>query len=125
MRELRGGDGGAGQAVDGASCSVALDHGPRRFSEIRESIGDIGDRMLALRLRDLEDRKLVTRHVIDGPPRPESSIRSRRAGRGFRQVGRPPRGAGARSSSEARPRLLAEEASEASKGRGAPARKGA
>src|SRR5580693_5613121 len=46
----------------------ALEGGPRRFSEIRESVGDIGDRMLAVRLRDLEERKFLTRHVIAGPP---------------------------------------------------------
>jgi DNA-binding HxlR family transcriptional regulator len=63
----------------------ALDAGPRRFSEIRESIGDIGDRMLALRLRDLDERGLLTRHVIDGPPvRVEYALT--RAGRGFREV---------------------------------------
>jgi DNA-binding HxlR family transcriptional regulator len=63
----------------------ALDEGPRRFSEIRESIGDIGDRMLALRLRDLEERGLLTRHVIDGPPvRVEYTLT--KAGRGFRGV---------------------------------------
>jgi DNA-binding HxlR family transcriptional regulator len=63
----------------------ALDAGPRRFSEIRESIGDIGDRMLALRLRDLEERGLLTRHVIAGPPvRVEYALT--RAGRGFREV---------------------------------------
>jgi DNA-binding HxlR family transcriptional regulator len=63
----------------------ALDDGPRRFSEIREAIGDIGDRMLALRLRDLEERRLLTRHVIAGPPvRVEYSLTE--AGRGFRDV---------------------------------------
>jgi DNA-binding HxlR family transcriptional regulator len=63
----------------------ALDDGPRRFSEIRESIGDIGDRMLALRLRDLEERRLLTRHVIVGPPvRVEYALTE--AGRGFREV---------------------------------------
>jgi DNA-binding HxlR family transcriptional regulator len=63
----------------------ALEEGPRRFSEIRESIGDIGDRMLALRLRDLEERRLLTRHVIAGPPvRVEYSLTE--AGRGFGEV---------------------------------------
>ena len=72
----------------------ALDEGPRRFSEIRESIGDIGDRMLALRLRDLEERRLVTRHVIEGPPvRVEYALTE--AGRGFRKVAEAARGWGA------------------------------
>jgi DNA-binding HxlR family transcriptional regulator len=63
----------------------ALDDGPRRFSEIRESIGDIGDRMLALRLRDLEERGLLRRRVIAGPPvRVEYALTD--AGRGFRKV---------------------------------------
>ena len=64
---------------------VALEGGPRRFSEIRESIADIGDRMLSLRLRDLEERRLVSRHVIHGPPvRVEYALTE--AGRGFREV---------------------------------------
>ena len=63
----------------------ALEGGPRRFSEIRESIGDIGDRMLALRLRDLEERRFLTRHVIEGPPvRVEYALTE--VGRGFREV---------------------------------------
>lgn len=63
----------------------ALHAGPCRFGEIRESIGDIGDRMLALRLRELEERCLVTRRVIDGPPvRVEYALTE--VGRGFREV---------------------------------------
>jgi DNA-binding HxlR family transcriptional regulator len=63
----------------------ALEGGPRRFSEIRESVGDIGDRMLAVRLRDLEERKFLTRHVIEGPPvRVEYALTE--VGRGFRDV---------------------------------------
>ncbi len=64
---------------------AALEGGPHRFSAIREAIGDIGDRMLALRLRELEERRLITRHVIEGPPvRVEYELTE--AGRGFREV---------------------------------------
>lgn len=64
---------------------VALEGGPRRFSELRDAVGKIGDRMLSLRLRELEQKKLVRRRVIAGPPvRVEYELTE--AGRGFREV---------------------------------------
>ena len=64
---------------------AALEGGPLRFGALRETIGDIGDRMLSLRLRELEQRGLVARRVIDGPPvRVEYQLTA--AGRGFREV---------------------------------------
>ncbi len=59
--------------------------GPAAHIIRREAIGDIGDRMLALRLRDLEQRGLVTRHVIEGPPSRVEYVLTE-AGRGFRAV---------------------------------------
>jgi len=64
---------------------AALEDGPLRYSELGERVRPIGDRMLALRLRELEARGLVHRTVVPGPPvRVEYSLTE--AGRGFREV---------------------------------------
>jgi DNA-binding HxlR family transcriptional regulator len=64
---------------------AALEGGPLRFSELSERVSTIGDRMLALRLRELEARGLVLRTVVSGPPiRVEYSLTE--AGHGFREV---------------------------------------
>ncbi len=64
---------------------VALEGGPLRFSELRGAVGSIGDRMLSLRLRELEQKRLVRRRVIAGPPvRVEYELTG--TGRGFREV---------------------------------------
>jgi DNA-binding HxlR family transcriptional regulator len=64
---------------------AALEDGPLRFSELGERVSSIGDRMLALRLRELETRGLVQRTVIPGSPvRVEYALTD--AGRGFRDV---------------------------------------
>jgi len=64
---------------------VALEGGALRFGALRDAVGEIGDRMLSLRLRELEQRGLVTRHVIEGPPiRVEYELT--KASRGFREV---------------------------------------
>jgi DNA-binding HxlR family transcriptional regulator len=64
---------------------VALEGGPLRFSALRDAVGSIGDRMLSLRLRELEQKHLVRRRVIEGPPvRVEYELSE--AGRGFRAV---------------------------------------
>jgi DNA-binding HxlR family transcriptional regulator len=64
---------------------AALEDGPLRFSELGERISPIGDRMLALRLRELEARGLVLRTVAPGPPvRVDYTLTD--AGRGFRDV---------------------------------------
>jgi DNA-binding HxlR family transcriptional regulator len=64
---------------------VALEGGPLRFRELRDAVGNIGDRMLSLRLRELEQKKLVRRHVIAGPP-VRVAYELTGAGRGFREV---------------------------------------
>jgi DNA-binding HxlR family transcriptional regulator len=45
-----------------------LQGGPLRFSEIRERARGPGDKVLSGRLKDLEARRLVLRHVEPGPP---------------------------------------------------------
>ena len=46
----------------------ALMDGPLRFSEVAASIPELSDRLLSERMKELEARGLVTRHVISGPP---------------------------------------------------------
>ena len=45
-----------------------LQGGPLRFSEIRDRAQGPGDKILSGRLRDLETRGLILRHVAPGPP---------------------------------------------------------
>jgi DNA-binding HxlR family transcriptional regulator len=40
----------------------------RRFSEIAQAIPEISDRLLSMRLRELEGEDIVQRRVIDGAP---------------------------------------------------------
>ncbi len=42
--------------------------GPLRFSEFSERAEGPGDKVLSARLKDLEERGLVLRHVAHGPP---------------------------------------------------------
>ena len=64
---------------------ATLEEGPLRFSEIGDRLRAIGDRMLSLRLKELEAIGLVSRRVISGPPlRVEYELTE--AGRGFRNV---------------------------------------
>ena len=42
--------------------------GPSRFSTIRSAVGDISDRMLSERLRELEREAIVSRTVLPEPP---------------------------------------------------------
>jgi DNA-binding HxlR family transcriptional regulator len=64
---------------------AALERGALRFGALRDAVGEIGDRMLSVRLRELEQRGLVTRRVIGGPPvGVEYELTA--AGRGFRDV---------------------------------------
>jgi DNA-binding HxlR family transcriptional regulator len=46
----------------------ALLPGSRRFSEIALAIPQISDRLLSIRLRELEAEGIVERHVLDGSP---------------------------------------------------------
>src|SRR6266540_4456548 len=46
----------------------ALIPGPSRFSELAHSIPQISDRLLSMRLRELESEGIVEREVLDGSP---------------------------------------------------------
>jgi DNA-binding HxlR family transcriptional regulator len=64
---------------------ATLEQGPARFSELGHKLSALGDRMLALRLRELESLGLVARAVHQGPPaRVEYALTD--SGRGFREV---------------------------------------
>ncbi|MFO0637981.1 MAG: helix-turn-helix domain-containing protein [Polyangiaceae bacterium] len=64
---------------------ATLEGGPLRFSEIGDRLTAIGDRMLSLRLKELEALGLVSRTVIPGPPlRVEYALTA--VGHGFRKV---------------------------------------
>jgi DNA-binding HxlR family transcriptional regulator len=47
---------------------VALIPGTRRFSEIAQAVPQISDRLLSMRLRELEAEGLVQRQVYEGTP---------------------------------------------------------
>ena len=57
-----------GRRWTGAIVEVLLQAGPLRFSEIRDAVPDLSDRLLSQRLRDLEDRGLIERIDHPGPP---------------------------------------------------------
>jgi DNA-binding HxlR family transcriptional regulator len=59
--------------------------GPLRFSEFGERAEGPGDKVLSARLKDLEERGLVLRHVAHGPPVRVTYELSNR-GRAFAQV---------------------------------------
>ncbi len=46
----------------------ALFDGPRRFSEIAAAVPELSDRLLSERMKELESRGIVARHVHSGPP---------------------------------------------------------
>jgi DNA-binding HxlR family transcriptional regulator len=46
----------------------AMLNGATRFSEIRDYINEITDRVLSKRLKDLESQGIVTRHVFSDTP---------------------------------------------------------
>lgn len=46
----------------------ALNHGTLGFTALRRAVPGIGDAMLADRLSELSEAKLISRQVLDGPP---------------------------------------------------------
>jgi DNA-binding HxlR family transcriptional regulator len=56
-----------GKRWSGAILLVLMD-GPLHFSEIRDLVPDISDRLLSERLKELEAEGIVERRVIDGAP---------------------------------------------------------
>lgn len=45
-----------------------LSAGPRRFGELRRDIPRISSRVLSARLRELQERGVIVRHVVDSSP---------------------------------------------------------
>ena len=56
-----------GKRWTGAILLVLLD-GPLRFSEIRQLVPDLSDRLLSERLKELEAEDIVERRVLAGAP---------------------------------------------------------
>lgn len=56
-----------GKRWTGAILIVLMD-GPLRFSEIRQLVPDLSDRLLSERLKELEGEGIVARRVIDDTP---------------------------------------------------------
>jgi DNA-binding HxlR family transcriptional regulator len=56
-----------GKRWTGAILLVLMD-GPLRFSEVRELVPDISDRLLSERMKELEAEGIVERAVSDGGP---------------------------------------------------------
>ena len=56
-----------GKRWTGAILLVLMD-GPLRFSEVRELVPDISDRLLSERMKELEAEGIVERKVIDDMP---------------------------------------------------------
>lgn len=56
-----------GKRWSGAILLVLMD-GPLRFSEVRQLVPDLSDRLLSQRLKELEIEQIVERHVIDSTP---------------------------------------------------------
>ena len=56
-----------GKRWTGAILFVLLE-GPARFSQIKECVPDLSDRLLSERLKELEGEDIVERRVLDGTP---------------------------------------------------------
>jgi DNA-binding HxlR family transcriptional regulator len=56
-----------GKRWTGAILSVLMD-GPLRFSEVRQLVPDLSDRLLSERMKELEGEGIVERRVVEGPP---------------------------------------------------------
>lgn len=57
-----------GRRWTGAILLVLVEDGPLRFSEIRELVPDVSDRLLSERLKELEAEGIAVRHVYDEAP---------------------------------------------------------
>lgn len=57
-----------GKRWTGAILYVLLHGGRRRFTEIANAVPDLSDRLLSERMKELESRGIVKRHVSDGTP---------------------------------------------------------
>jgi len=57
-----------GRRWTGAIVAVLMDGGSMRFSEISHAVPELSDRLLSERMKELEARGVVKRHVDPGPP---------------------------------------------------------
>lgn len=57
-----------GRRWTGAIIAVLLADGPHRFSELRDGVPGVSDRVLSQRMRELESAGIVSRAVDPGPP---------------------------------------------------------
>jgi DNA-binding HxlR family transcriptional regulator len=57
-----------GRRWTGAIVAVLMDGGSMRFSEISHAVPELSDRLLSERMKELEARGVVNRHVDPGPP---------------------------------------------------------
>jgi DNA-binding HxlR family transcriptional regulator len=57
-----------GKRWTGAIVYVLLNAGPMRFTEIGGSVPQLSDRLLSERMKELEARGIVERHVTNGAP---------------------------------------------------------
>ena len=57
-----------GKRWTGAIVMVLIDEGPLRFSEIKQAVPELSDRLLSERMKELEGEGMVERHVIDDTP---------------------------------------------------------
>ena len=84
-----------GKRWSGAIIAVLLDGGAMRFSEIAQAIPQLSDRLLSERMKELEARGIVERHVHAGVARPgrvradRDGARARADARGAQGLGRP------------------------------------
>ncbi|WP_223151285.1 winged helix-turn-helix transcriptional regulator [Chitinophaga varians] len=54
---------------------LCLRDGPVRYGDLKTAIPRISDKMLITQLRELEDKKMLTRHIyIEKPPRVEYKL---------------------------------------------------
>jgi DNA-binding HxlR family transcriptional regulator len=74
-----------GRPWNGLIMAALQDHGSLRYSEIRARLAAMGDRMLSARLKELEERGLVVRRVMPGPP-VRVAYELSDVGKGFRDV---------------------------------------
>jgi DNA-binding HxlR family transcriptional regulator len=56
-----------GKRWTGAIVFVLMD-GPLRFSEVKQLVPELSDRLLSERMKELESEGLVERHVVDETP---------------------------------------------------------
>ena len=57
-----------GKRWTGAIVMVLIEEGPLRFSEIKQAVPELSDRLLSERMKELESEGIVERRVIDDTP---------------------------------------------------------